>query len=217
MAANNVELIFTWYFRFNGYFTVPNFTVHKNYKKRPGGGEADLLGVRFPLSHEEPRNYPFFQDENLIFKDKTDFVIVEMKSGKCSINPAWENLGYRNVQYALKWMGCLSYDTEIENAADSIYKTSQWLSEDKKKIIRIITCGKEINPDLAEQKPQLIQVELMRAVGFLHQRFNTGCNQINRANWDKFIQKFAYLCQAEHDVEALTNWVVNRNSLPRAG
>jgi len=134
-----------------------------------------------------------------------------MKSGKCSINPAWENMDYRNVQYALKWMGCLNGDTkEIEKVADSIYKTSQWMSKDKKRIIRIISCGKEINPDLAKQKPQLLQIELLRAVTFLHQRFNTGCNQINRANWDKFIQKFADLCQTEHNVATLTNWVLKK-------
>jgi hypothetical protein len=151
----------------------------------------------------------FFQDRDLIFKDKTDFVIVEMRSGKCSINPAWENPDYRNVQYALKLMGCLDDDPkEIENAADSIYKTSQWLSDDKKKIISIISCGKEINTELAEQKPQFLQIELMHAISFLHQRFNTGCNQINRANWDKFIQKFTDLCRTEHNVEVLTNWVV---------
>jgi hypothetical protein len=102
-------------------------------------------------------------------------------------------------------MGCLSDDTGTENASESICKTSQWLSEDKKKIIRIISCGKEINPELAKQTPQLLQIELMHAVSFLHQRFNTGCNQINRANLDKFIQKFADLCQTEHDIKTLTN------------
>jgi hypothetical protein len=61
MAANNIELIFTWYFRFNGYFTVPNFTVHKDYKKKAGGGEADLLGVRFPLSMKSQEIIHFFR------------------------------------------------------------------------------------------------------------------------------------------------------------
>ncbi len=65
MAANNVETIFTWYFRLNGYYTTPNFTVHKDFKKRPGGGEADLMAVRFPHSKEEPRNYPFFATRRL--------------------------------------------------------------------------------------------------------------------------------------------------------
>ena len=110
MAANKVEIIFNWYFRFNGYFTTPNFTVHKDFRNRPGGGEADLLAVRFPHSIEKPRNYQFLHDDKLVVKEKIDFVIVEIKSGLCCINDSWLNPEYRNVQYAIKWMGFLFDD-----------------------------------------------------------------------------------------------------------
>ena len=208
MAANNVETIFTWYFRLNGYFTTPNFTVHKDYKKRPGGGEADLLAVRFPYSIEEPRNYPFFRDEQLVLKEKDDFVIAEIKSSKCSINAAWLNKDYRNVQYAIKWMGLLHDENEIELAAEEIYNTGIWQPEARGQAIRMISCGKDIDENLAKEKPSLLQIELQRAVHFLHERFTIGCNQINRANWDQAIRVFADLCQREHNIERLKKWVL---------
>jgi len=208
MAANNVETLFTWYFRLNGYFTTPNFTVHKDFRKRPGGGEADLLAVRFPYSKEEPRNYPFFRDEALVLKEKVDFVIAEIKSSQCCINPAWLNKNYRNVQYALKWMGFLHDGKEIEIAAEEIYNTGIWQPENREQVVRMISCGKDFNETLANEKPNLLQIELQRAAHFLHDRFNTGCNQINRANWDQAIRDFADLCQQEHDIERLKKWIL---------
>lgn len=211
MAANKVETIFTWYFRFNGYFTTPNFTVHKDFKKQPGGGEADLLAVRFPHSNEEPRNYPFFRDDKLILKDKVDFVIAEIKSSKCCINPAWLNKDYRNVQYAIKWMGFLSDDKLIEIAAEKIYKTGIWISEDKGWIIRMLSCGNDVDETLKNEKPNILQIELQCAIRFLYDRFNTGCNQINRVHWDQVIRDFAELCQHEHNFWKLKEWVLDQN------
>ena len=208
MAANNVETIFNWYFRLNGFFTTPNFTVHKDYKKKPGGGEADLLGVRFSYSKEEPRNYPFYKDDSLIIKEKIDFIIVEIKSSKCNINPSWLNKEYQNIEYAIKWMGFLTDEKEIVTAAIEIYNTSIWQPDDKDIVVRMIACGNERNEELAEQLPKLQQIELQQVVHFLHKRFNTGCNQINRSNWDQYIGDFADLCQHEHDVEELRKWIL---------
>lgn len=56
-------------------------------------------------------------------------------------------------------------------------------------------------------------LELRQAIWFLHERFNTGCNQINRSNWDHSIGEFANLCQQEHDVEALKKWVLNQQNV----
>jgi len=50
MAANRFELLATWYLRFNGYFTIQDFTVHPDFRKQGGGTDTDILAVRFPHS-----------------------------------------------------------------------------------------------------------------------------------------------------------------------
>jgi hypothetical protein len=72
----------------------------------------------------------------------------------------------------------------------------------------MISCGKDIDETLAIEKPGLLQIELQRAIHFLHDRFNTDCNQINRANSDQIIRDFADLCQHGHDMENLKKWVI---------
>jgi len=141
-------------------------------------------------------------------KGEIDFVIAEIKSGKCCINPAWLKKDYCNVQYAIKWMGCLSDEKEIESAAREIYNSGRWQSEDGEKVIRMVSCGNSVDASLANKKPDLLQIELQRAVHFLHDRFNTGCHQINRSNWHQTIRNFADLCQQEHNIESLKKWVL---------
>src|SRR5690348_6888261 len=75
MAANRYELLASWYLRFNGYFTTPNFIVHKDYRKRPGGTDADILAVRFPCSTEFQLRFKFECDPRLVvYQDKIDFL-----------------------------------------------------------------------------------------------------------------------------------------------
>ncbi len=105
-------------------------------------------------------------------------------------------------------MGFLYDEKEIEIAAEEIYNTGIWQPKDREQVIRMISCGKDMDETLANETPSLLQIELQRAVHFLHDRFNTGCNQINRANWDQVIRDFADLCQHEHDIESLKQWVL---------
>jgi hypothetical protein len=53
------ETFVTWYLRFNGYFTVPNFVIHAgDDPTRISGGaigprtEVDTIAVRLPFSRE---------------------------------------------------------------------------------------------------------------------------------------------------------------------
>ena len=93
-------------------------------------------------------------------KEKVDFVIAEIKSSKCCINPAWLNKDYRNVQYAIKWMGFLYDEKEIEIAAEEIYNTGIWQPKDREQVIRMISCGKDMDETLANETLSLLQIEL---------------------------------------------------------
>ena len=209
MPTNRVETIFNWYFRFNGYFTTPNFTVHPDYRKRPGGGEADILAIRFPFSREEPRGYSFSRDDVLKFGGrKLDFVIAECKSSVCDLNDAWRNRDYGNVQYAIKWMGLFRNRKKIDKIAEKVYANAFW--KDKRHVVRMIVCGKYENEKLREKMPGLVQIGLEHAIRFLRDRFNAGCNQVCRDGWDDCIREFGDLCEKEkHDIDKLMNWVLH--------
>lgn len=87
MAANRYELLATWYLRFNGYFTTPDFIVHKDYRRRPGGTDADVLAVRFPHSTESQLRFKLDCDPGLVvYRDKIDFLVCEVKKGLCDLN-----------------------------------------------------------------------------------------------------------------------------------
>src|SRR5882762_6253059 len=86
MPANRFELLATWYLRFNGYFTTANFSVHPDFRNRPGGTDADIIAVRFPHSREYQRRFNFDRDTSLIRPARLDFLICEGKSGPCDIN-----------------------------------------------------------------------------------------------------------------------------------
>lgn len=210
MAANNIETLFSWYFRFNGYFTILNFSLHKDFKKKPGGGENDLIGVRFPYSKEEPRNHPFERDQILTLKNtKIDFIIVEIKTSRCDINESLLNKEYCNIQYVLKWMGFLNTPDEIEEAALGLYNNAIWETNDNH-IVRIICCGNQINEKLKIRFPNLLQIDILQVLKFMHTRFRKGCNGIMRNNWDAFIQALANKCETESNPEKVLEWILKK-------
>jgi len=50
--GRRAEDVASWYFRLNGFLTIPGFVVHPDQRRRFPRTEADLLGVRFPFSRE---------------------------------------------------------------------------------------------------------------------------------------------------------------------
>lgn len=195
MPANRFELLATWYLRFNGYFTIPSFTVHGDYKKRPGGTDADVLAVRFPYSSEYQKNFVFERDEELISENQLDFVICEVKSGRCDINvDTWRNPGRENVEYAIRWMGFIPIGNEIAKLAKQVYQEGIGQLKDQKITVRFLCIGSEENTDLSKTLPRVTQICHDRVIKYLQRRFTTGCFKIQRNHWDKEIQQFAKLC-----------------------
>ncbi len=214
MSANKVESLATWYLRFNGYFTVPNFTVHPDVKKGKEA-EADVLAVRFPYSSEEPGDYCFERDIKLRLPDlkdapgatnMTDFLIVEAKARRCELNRTWVEPGRRNVQYALHWMGFESDPEQIEKLAASIYESG--MGKRNRYLVRLVSIGGEKSDDLQEKYPDLVQIELFDAVRFVRDRLTTGCARLNRQHWNVYIQEFARRAEARQNVDSLLAWTL---------
>ncbi len=206
MSANRVENLVYWYLRFNGYLTVENFTVHPDFKKSPEA-EADILAVRFPYSVEDPRNFHFERDLKIIRTDRIDFVIGEVKTGRCAINPSWQEPGRENIQYALRWFGFLS-EAEIETVASTVCQHKQW--QDDRYSVHFVCFGREPDTDLQAQYPQLLQVSHSQIVEFIYRRLTTNCMALHRENWNDFIREFVNLIERGHQPEQILKWVLSK-------
>lgn len=209
MSVNDVERLVKWYLRFNGYFTVPNFTVHPDTKKGRAA-EADILAVRFPYSREKPGDYCFERDSDLVLQDVVDFLIVEVKSGPCDLNEPWIEPDRRNMSYALRWMEFVPDSTDVRVLADSIYHCGTATYGEH--VVRLASVGRETNDDLQKRFPHMVQVELLAAAHFLCERVTTGCARLNRQCWDAYVQEFARRAEAGQDAETLLVWTLEGGS-----
>jgi hypothetical protein len=212
VPANRFEVLATWYLRFNGYFTTANFSVHPDFRNRPGGTDADIIAVRFPHSREYQRLFDFDRDTSLIRSDRIDFLICEVKSGLCDMNQnSWRNRERENVEYTVRWMGFERRDARIQEIADEIYRSGARDLPEEKICVRFVCFGRESNPELSSALPGVQQILHEHVIGYLKDRFSTGCYQITRENWDEDIIEFAAICGAR-SVPELLAWASEENA-----
>lgn len=205
--VNRYELLATWYLRFNGYFTVPDFVVHKDYRTRPGGTDADVLAVRFPNSHEFQRRFDFEHDPALVTcGDKIDFVVCEVKKSTCDLNEPWLTTSRQNVEYVMRWMGFEGDEAKISRLAQEMYDTGCCKSAESNYSVRFLMIGGARNLELQQRLPRVAQILHPDVMGFLRRRFTSGCEGINRQHWDPLIVEFAELCNRGDD-QQLLRWV----------
>jgi hypothetical protein len=127
--ADAYETLVRWYLRFNGYLSVENFIVHEPVDEgNIQGGETDIIGVRFPYSHEDV-GFPIVNDcrlfdEEVAVNSLIDFVIAEVKTSRRSnLNKIWtenEEIYVDKVAYMIRWMGFLSDERAIHNLAQEL-------------------------------------------------------------------------------------------------
>lgn len=197
MPANRFELLATWYLRFSGYFTTTDFTIHPDFRRQPGGTDADIVAVRFPHSAEYQRRFGFERDECLIRPECIDFLISEVKRGRCDINDSWRNPTRRNVEYAVRWMGFEQDESRIQEIAGAVYKSGACTLPEARICVRFVAFGREMNPTLRAELPDVQQIMHERVIGRLKERFSTDCYGITRENWDEDIIEFATRCRAQ--------------------
>lgn len=126
MVRKSEQLAY-WYFRLNGFLTIPNLVVHlEKFFHEQGhrqGTDVDILGVRFPFRKELPEEAePMKDDEIFEEKSKITFILAEVKTGLRDIkfNDAWNNP--ETIKRILYCIGALKTDEEIEKCAESLIR-----------------------------------------------------------------------------------------------
>jgi hypothetical protein len=141
--TDRYEKFVRWYLRFNGYFCVENFILHKPIGRSIlQGGEFDVLAVRFPHSHEDKfAGVPIQNDAELqLVRDRRlpasirgeaiDFVVAEVKSGSPDLNGVWmepdtDGEKTARIEYLLSWMGPIA-DRDILQKTSSELRHRLW-------------------------------------------------------------------------------------------
>lgn len=183
------ERVAYWYFRLNGFLQIENFVVHPE-KKGSARTDADLIGVRFP--HREEGLYDdrpcIMEDDSLLeLSDLVEVIIAEVKTGQCSLNPAWTESHRQNIHRILAAIGCIP-KAGIPDAATNLYRLGVHTSDGLR--IRSVAIGRERNPSLNP----VTQIVWSDILGFIWDRLREYRRQkTDTRQWD----------EAGHDMKRL--------------
>ncbi|MGB3632487.1 MAG: hypothetical protein WA982_00450 [Rubrobacteraceae bacterium] len=171
LVGERAEEVASWYFRLNGFLSIPGYVVHPDTPRRFPRTEADLMAVRFPHSVEKINQMPMQDDRRLTDLTKptqTLFVLVEVKSDLCKINGPWSRESEGNMQRAIGRLG-FAGGTELDEIAGEMYRSLRRESNDN--ILQYIAVGKRRNDGLANKYSALVQITWKDIGKFLYYRF----------------------------------------------
>ncbi len=115
------ENLAVWYFRLNGFFTIPNFVLHPT-RRGSALTDSDIAGVRFPNRVEFPEGLGGDETEFQHIVSTPYTVLAEVKTGACSLNGPWTNPHQRNMDRILGDLG-LYPSHLIPKVAEALYRT----------------------------------------------------------------------------------------------
>ena len=157
MIGNRAEDVAQWYFRLNGFFTIPSYVIHRDYineiKPHPYA-EIDLLAIRMRNSSEFLGEDPFkkrLKDDDIIQETskvkgicKHLFALIEVTTlPQCKINKSWSTPAFENIEKAIRRMG-FADENQVDDIAKIMYENLRW--EGKDFVIQFFCVGKK--PDL---------------------------------------------------------------------
>ena len=182
-----------WYFRLNGFLTIPNFVLHPD----EGGNQKtdiDILGVRFPhraeLLHDSMKDADVFTS----IADKPFVAFVEIKRGRCEINRTLLNPKEMNIQRSLRAVGVFPVE-HVDEIANEIYKSGYFVTESY--FTTICCLGDSPNEHIAEHYPEVRQILWDDVLSFVYQRFQTyRSRKYDHPQWDN-VGKILWNASAE--------------------
>ena len=170
--GERAEQVANWYFRLNGFLSIPGFIIHPDRQRLFPRTEADLIAVRFPYSAEKIADRDMEDDPliiNLAKPPQILFILVEVKSGTCNINGPWSRREEGNMQRVIRRLGFAKDNDEINSIADDMYSHLRW--ENNNYVLQYIAVGADINKDLKRRYSSLVQITWKDIGKFLFKRF----------------------------------------------
>jgi hypothetical protein len=165
------EQVANWYFRLNGFLSIPGYVLHPDKRQRFPRTEADLIGVRFANSVEEIDDRKMADDLSLIRladNGQTLFVLVEVKTNLCAINGPWSDEQAGNMQRVIQRLG-FAEEKEIETIAEEMYRNLRW--ENETYVLQYLAVGGRVNRQLQGNYKKLVQITWDQISDFLFERF----------------------------------------------
>jgi hypothetical protein len=173
MRGRRAEHVSSWYFRLNGFLSLPGFVVHPDEQQRFPRTEADLLGVRFPYSREFISTRQMEDAAPLAKIDDTCrravFVLVEVKTDLCNINGPWSDQQKGNMQRVVRRLG-FAEEPAVEAIAAKMYGSARWESDEY--VLQYICVGARKNDGRQRQFPSLLQIDWNEMADFFWSRFS---------------------------------------------
>lgn len=170
--GRRAEDVATWYFRLNGFLSLPGFIVHPDQPSKHPRTEADLLGVRFPHSREFICERQMEDDGLLTRLDPTGshavFILVEVKADRCKINGPWSDQQSANMQRVIRRLG-FAGEHSIDKIAAQMYESARW--ENTEYVLQYICVGRVKKFGLQNRFPHLCQIDWGEIAAFLWSRF----------------------------------------------
>ena len=182
--GERAENVAAWYFRLNGFLSIPGFIVHRdniNALITEDGTpiiartEADFMGVRFLGSREEVNGRSMQDDPKLLNITTPNrnlqalFILVEVKAGLCRMNGPWSRRENRNMERVIRRLGFAANENQVTNIAAAMYDQGHW--EGEQYAFQYICVGRDKNPELEDQFSQLVQIDWRDIARFLFDRF----------------------------------------------
>ena len=169
--AERTEEVASWYFRLNGFLSIPGFIVHPDAVRRNPMTEADLIAVRFPYSTEIIADRRMEDDPRLTtLADPSQvlFLLVEVKTDLCNINGPWSNEEAGNMQRVIRRLG-FAEEESVEKISSTMYQHLRWESD--KHVLQYIAVGKRKNDGQQRNYRRLVQIVWPEISDFLFERF----------------------------------------------
>ncbi len=210
-TGSRAEDVASWYFRLNGFLTLPGFVVHLDQDTAEVGQdgvpryqrtEADLIGVRFVESKEIIDSYGgkrTMKDDSRLTDlcapsdtKQALFVLVEVKAGSCKMNGPWTNKRKKNMQRVIRRLGFALSDNHVEKIAEDMYSKGRY--EDDYYVLQYICIGSLKSLDIKDHYSHVVQIDWTEIGHFLIERFisfpeKTPDGQVHE-QWPEFGKKF---------------------------
>lgn len=159
------ERLAYWYFRLNGFLTTENFIVHPD-AGRDQRTDADLLAVRFAHRAENLSRPMVDHPQVVSCATLINVIMVEVKTGRCSLNGPWTNPSEENMHRVLSAIGCLP-QSEISRVSGELHIKGCW--SDAPVTVRLFALGETTDHRLPISISQ--QLTWTEVISFCIQRF----------------------------------------------